>query len=338
MAVANSPFPILPGTNSHGGSFIQTLKNHGLGDLLREETSTLQINVGKLCNQACHHCHVDAGPKRTEIMSSDVARRVMQLLAASPCIETVDITGGAPELNSNFRWIVEESRRLGRHVIDRCNLTVLLEDTQNGLGEFLAAHNVEIIASLPCYTSANVDKQRGKGVFAKSIEALRKLNALGYGMPQSELKLSLGYNPVGPSLPPPQAMLEADYKQQLREKFGIEFHQLLTITNMPIHRFEEDLQRMGKHDIYMDLLKTNFNPATVNGLMCRSLVSVGYDGKLYDCDFNQMLDMQLPATESRATIWDVHNFTNWRGHRILTGGHCFGCTASSGSSCTGSLT
>jgi len=335
MAVANSPFPILP--RGHAEGFARVLRENGTAELLRAETTTLQINVGKLCNQACHHCHVDAGPKRTEIMTTEVARRVMYLLAESPSISTVDITGGAPELNPNFRWLVEESQRLGRHVIDRCNLTVLLEETQHDLAEFLAGRRVEIIASLPCYTAENVDKQRGKGVFEKSMEALRKLNGLGYGMPDSELKLNLVYNPVGPSLPPRQAKLEADYKQHLREEHGIEFHHLLTITNMPIHRFEEDLQRQGKHDAYMELLKKNFNPDTVHGLMCRSLVSIGYDGKLYDCDFNQMLDMELEQPGSAATVWDVETFTGWAGRRIMTAGHCFGCTAGAGSSCTGAL-
>jgi radical SAM/Cys-rich protein len=337
MAVANSPFPILPSGNGHAEGFAQTLRENGVAELLRAETTTLQINVGKLCNQACHHCHVDAGPKRTEVMPWEIARRVMQLLAASESIATVDITGGAPELNPNFRWLVEESQRLGRHVIDRCNLTVLLEDSQQDLAEFLAARGVEIIASLPCYTAENVDKQRGKGVFGKSMKALRTLNGMGYGMPGSELRLSLVYNPVGVSLPPPQAKLEADYKQQLRDEHGIEFHHLLTITNMPIHRFEEDLQRQGKHDAYMELLKKNFNPATVQGLMCRTLVSIGYDGKLYDCDFNQMLDMEFKQPGTTATVWDIESFTGWAGRRIATGGHCFGCTAGAGSSCTGAL-
>jgi radical SAM/Cys-rich protein len=337
MAVANSPFPILPQGNGYAEGFARALREHGVTELVRAETTTLQINVGKLCNQACHHCHVDAGPKRTEIMPAEIARRVMQILANSDSIVTVDITGGAPELNPNFRWLVEESRRLGRQVIDRCNLTVLLEDSQRDLAEFLAARRVEIIASLPCYTAENVDKQRGRGVFEKSMLALRKLNGLGYGMPGSELSLSLVYNPVGASLPAPQGKLEAEYKQHLRDQHGIEFHQLLTITNMPIHRFEEDLQRQGKHDAYMELLKKNFNAATVHGLMCRSLVSIGYDGRLYDCDFNQMLEMELEQPEKPATVWDVESFTGWAGRRIVTAGHCFGCTAGAGSSCTGAL-
>ena len=338
MTLVGSPLPILPFRgDGYADGFLLALRENGVQELLRAETTTLQINVGKLCNQACHHCHVDAGPKRTEIMPADVARRTMELLSASPSVTTVDITGGAPELNPNFRWLVEESQRQGRHVIDRCNLTVLLEDSQHDLAEFLAARHVEIIASLPCYTAENVDKQRGKGVFEKSMVALRKLNALGYGMLGSELKLGLVYNPVGPSLPPAQAELEADYKKQLRDNFGIEFHHLLTITNMPIHRFEEDLQRQGKHDIYMELLRNNFNGATVHGLMCRSLVSVGYDGKLYDCDFNQMLDMELEQPGRVATVWDIESFSGWAGRRIKTAGHCYGCTAGAGSSCGGAI-
>jgi radical SAM/Cys-rich protein len=338
MAAANSSLPIFQSSNGHSARFAQKLREHGFGELQRLETTTLQINVGKLCNQACHHCHVDAGPKRTEIMPRDVARRTMELLEASPSITTVDITGGAPELNPNFRWLVAESQRLGRHVIDRCNLTVLLGETQGGLGDFLAERRVEIIASLPCYTSENVDKQRGKGVFDKSMEALRRLNGLGYGMPGSGLRLHLVYNPLGPSLPPPQVKLEADYKKQLRENHGIEFHQLLTITNMPIHRFEEDLQRSGKHDAYMDLLLKNFNAATVGNVMCRALVSVGWDGKLYDCDFNQMLDMGIEKPElPTRTIWEIESLSGWAGRKIATAGHCFGCTAGAGSSCGGAL-
>ncbi len=337
MAAAHSPFPIFPRGNGYAEGFSQALRELGLADLLRAETTTLQVNVGKLCNQACHHCHVDAGPKRTEIMPANIARRTMEVLAASPSITTVDITGGAPELNPNFRWLVEESQRLGRHVIDRCNLTVLLEQTHEDLAEFLAIRHVEIVASLPCYTPENVDKQRGRGVFEKSMEALRRLNGLGYGQPGSDLKLNLVYNPVGASLPPQQARLEADYKQRLRENHGIEFHHLLTITNMPIHRFEEELQRQGKHDAYMELLKKNFNPATLPGLMCRSLVSVGYDGKLYDCDFNQMLEMELEQPGGAPSVWDIESFTGWAGRRIATAGHCFGCTAGAGSSCTGAL-
>jgi radical SAM/Cys-rich protein len=314
--------------------FQDTLRQHGLGELRRREVTTLQINVGKLCNQACHHCHVEAGPKRTEIMPAHVAERIIKLLAATPSIHTVDITGGAPELNANFRWLVRESRRMGKHIIDRCNLTVLFEPGQESLADFLAANQVEITASLPCYTESNVDQQRGKGAFEKSLRALRLLNAIGYGRKASGLTLNLVYNPLGASLPPQQEKLEADYKTQLRENFAIEFDRLLTITNMPIKRFAEFLFREGKQEAYMALLTNHFNPATVNGLMCRDLVSIGWDGGIYDCDFNQMLDLETPSGKS---IWKIESFAELAKISIATDGHCFGCTAGAGSSCGGSL-
>jgi radical SAM/Cys-rich protein len=314
--------------------FTSALARHGMAPLRRLETTTLQINVGKLCNQACHHCHVEAGPKRTESMPSSVADRLLEMLAASPGIQTVDITGGAPELNANFRRLVSESRRLGRNVIDRCNLTVLFEPEQHDLPEFLAAEQVEITASLPCYTEANVDKQRGRGVFETSIRALRKLNQLGYGKTGSELVLNLVYNPLGASLPPDQKNLEADYKRELQEHFGIEFNHLFTITNMPIKRFAEMLLREGRERSYMGLLVNHFNPSTVESLMCRSLISVGWDGQLYDCDFNQMLEIGVPEIK---TIWNMDSFSGLAERPIATGSHCFGCTAGAGSSCGGSI-
>jgi radical SAM/Cys-rich protein len=314
--------------------FDATLKLHGLAGLTRDEITTLQINVGKLCNQACHHCHVDAGPKRTEIMSADIADRVLSLLQASPSIHIVDITGGAPELNPNFRRLVSASRRMGRHVIDRCNLTVLFEPRQQELAAFLAENRVEIVASLPCYTAENVDKQRGRGVFGKSIEALLLLNHLGYGLENTGLVLNLVYNPLGAFRPPPQQKLEADYKKQLKEHFGIEFNQLFTITNMPISRFADFLVRNGQYESYMGLLANHFNRAIVQQVMCRSLVSVGFDGQIYDCDFNQMLKIAAPGKQ---TIWNINSFAEFANRRIATGPHCFGCTAGTGSSCGGSL-
>jgi radical SAM/Cys-rich protein len=322
-------------SESKAHSFQGTLLAHGVGPLLREPATTLQINVGKLCNQACQHCHVDAGPKRTESMCEDVAERLLQVLSASPTIATVDITGGAPELNPNFRRLVTRSRELGRHVIDRCNLTILFEPGMERLGDFLAENQVEIIASLPCYTETNVDTQRGRGAFDKSIRALRRLNGLGYGMPGSALKLNLVYNPLGANLPPDQSRLEADYKRHLREEFSIEFHRLFTLTNMPIKRFAELLQRRGKQADYLALLVEHFNPATVSGLMCRSLVSVGWDGTLYDCDFNQMLEIGIGG--GRLTVWQLDNFSQLAGRHIATATHCFGCTAGAGSSCGGAL-
>jgi radical SAM/Cys-rich protein len=319
----------------HSGSRFQlTLIEHGIGALARVGApAVLQVNVGKVCNQACHHCHVEAGPKRTESMTAETARRVIELLAATPAMRTVDITGGAPEINPNFRWLVTESRQLGRHVIDRCNLTILLEPGMADLTAFLAANRVEIIASLPCYTRDNVDAQRGRGVFDKSIEALRRLNAMGYGI-DPELPLNLVYNPGGASLPPSQSALEADYKRRLGEDFGIVFNHLFTITNMPISRFNGMLHTAGKTDFYSALLMRSFNAGTVGNLMCRSLVSVGWDGVLYDCDFNQMLELQMHQPR---TIWDVESFSFCADAIIATADHCFGCTAGAGSSCGGAV-
>jgi radical SAM/Cys-rich protein len=325
MALPQVALPILNSVPSFAPDFERTLEENGCGTLARVETTTLQINVGKRCNQACHHCHVEAGPKRTEVMPAEVAERVLEMLAASPSLTTVDITGGAPELNPNFPRIVRQSRNLSRHVIDRCNLTVLFEPGQEGLAEFLAQQEVEIIASLPCYTVANVDQQRGRGVFEKSIRALQLLNHLGYGVPGSKLQLNLVYNPLGASLPPAQEKLEADYKKHLYEGYGIQFHKLFTLTNMPIKRFAAYLTQSGKYESYMGVLVNHFNPG------------VGWDGKLYDCDFNQMLDIQMGQSGKDLTIWDLNSFSRLAGSRIATGSHCFGCTAGAGSSCGGSL-
>lgn len=330
----------LPMAHSHPhADFDAALSAHGLGPLTRSTITTLQVNVGKVCNQACHHCHVDAGPKRTEKMTRETAEQVARVLDASPSIDLVDITGGAPELNPSFRFLVEQARRRRRRVIDRCNLTILLEQGQEDLAQFLAEHQVHIVASLPCYGAKNVDEQRGKGTFDKSIEALRLLNARGYGRADSGLLLDLVYNPVGAFLPPAQAPLEARYKEELGNGFGIVFDRLLTITNMPISRFAHTLARDGKHEAYMALLVNHFNPATVEGLMCRSLVSVGWDGALYDCDFNQMLEIPLGAGRALGTrsIRDVADVAALERHRIATASHCFGCTAGAGSSCSGAL-
>jgi len=319
--------------------FDATLAAHGVPRLRRGRVDTLQVNVGKRCNQACHHCHVEAGPKRTESMAAPVVTRVLELLAASPTIATLDVTGGAPELNPHFRRLVTEAHRLGRAVVDRCNLTILLERGQEDLAAFLAAHGVAVVASLPCYTADTVERQRGQGVFAKSVRALQDLNALGYGRPGTGLRLDLVYNPVGAFLPPPQAELEARYHDELGRAFGITFDRLLTITNMPIKRFAEMLAREGAAEAYASLLVNHFNPATLGGLMCRALVSVGWDGRLYDCDFNQMLD--LPLAGGRAgmprTIWEVRDLDAAGGLPIATARHCFGCTAGAGSSCGGAL-
>lgn len=333
-----STLPIAGSAPGFGASFDDVLREHGHGVLAAAAVTTLQINVGKLCNQACHHCHVEAGPRRTEIMTAEVADRLIALMHASPAIRTVDITGGAPELNPNFRRLVQAARAGGRAVIDRCNLTVLFEPGQADLAAFLAEQRVHVMASLPCYGPENVDQQRGKGVFDKSIAALRILNQLGYGDPAAGLEIDLVYNPVGAYLPPPQARLEADYKQRLSAGHGVVFNRLYTITNMPIRRFAHQLARDGKWDAYMRLLVQSFNPGTLDGLMCRSHISVGYDGKLYDCDFNQMLDMQILAEHGRApTIWDLDSLSDLNHRRLATDGHCFGCTAGAGSSCGGAL-
>jgi radical SAM/Cys-rich protein len=315
--------------------FGSELLRRGLGRLRRAPARILQVNVGRRCDLACHHCHVEAGPKRTETLSAATASRVLELLAADSRLETLDLTGGAPELCAEFRRLVRGARSLGRRVIDRCNLTVLLLPEQAGTAEFLAEHEVRVVASLPCYSKANVDAQRGRDVFERSIEALRQLNRLGYGRPGSPLGLDLVYNPQGPSLPPPQAELEARYRDELRRGFGIEFHALLTITNMPIKRFAHALERDGQAEAYMALLVNHFNPAAVPGLMCRDTLSVAWDGTLHDCDFNQMLEIPLGAGPT--SVWDLGDARGLDGQPVAVGPHCFGCTAGAGSSCGGAL-
>jgi radical SAM/Cys-rich protein len=310
--------------------FEEKLSGHGLA-LRRARLQTLQINVGRKCNQACRHCHVDAGPWRTEMVAQNVAHRIGEWIRQFQP-EIVDVTGGAPELSEFFRYFVETARGVGSHVIDRCNLTIIEEADYGDLPEYLAKQEVEVIASLPCYTAENVAKQRGAGVFEKSISALRKLNGVGYG---TRLPLNLVYNPVGPKLPPPQAELEADYKEVLQSEFGIRFNNLYTITNQPIARFAEDLRRQGKTEEYMSLLATSFNPVTVDGLMCRTTLSVGWMGEVYDCDFNQMLSMQM-RNGRPLYLWDVTPEL-LKGWAVRTGDHCLACTAGCGSSCGGAL-
>lgn len=311
--------------------FKDKLSLHGLS-LHRTRLETLQINLGRKCNQACRHCHVDAAPWRTETMDAETARRIGSWIREfRPPV--IDLTGGAPELCHQFQFLVETARSTGARVIDRCNLTIIEEPGYGFLPEYFAVNQVEVIASLPCYSSENVNKQRGNGVFEKSIAALRKLNHAGYG---TELPLHLVYNPLGPVLPGPQAELEADYKEVLSREFGIVFHRLLTLTNQPIARFAEDLRRQGRWDEYMELLVANFNPATVDGLMCRNTLSVGFRGELFDCDFNQMLGMQL-RNGRPLFLWDIAP-SDLEDAGILTGSHCFACTAGCGSSCGGALT
>lgn len=314
--------------------FEETLRNHRL-EIARRPLEILQINVGKLCDLACLHCHVEAGPNRKEIMERRTAERLMELLKKSPAIRTVDLTGGAPELNSNFRYLVAESRRLGRDLIDRCNLTVLFEPGLEETALFLKGQKATIIASLPCYSKENVEAQRGRGVFDKSIQALKLLNKLGYGREGTGLVLDLVYNPVGPFLPPPQTGLETEYRRELKELFGVEFNRLYTLTNMPIKRFRNQLDREGRLEEYRRLLVENFNPDAALGVMCRNLVSVGWDGKIYDCDFNQMLE--IPLSGKSRTIWEIESFEELAS-KIAFGDHCYGCTAGAGSSCGGALT
>mgnify|MGYP001185016629 CR=1 FL=1 len=324
------------GSPAHHVSFRDQLRASGTVRLNRHSLRTLQINVGKVCNQTCTHCHVDAGPDRRESMTLETARQVIDFLARSQ-VETLDITGGAPEMNPNFRLLVTEARRLGKQVIDRCNLTILLANGFTDLAQFLALNQVAIIASLPCYLEENCDAQRGSGVFAKSIEAIRQLNALGYAQPNSNLQLDLVYNPTGLGLPPAQPKLEAAYKEQLDQRFGIQFNRLFTITNMPVSRFLDDLLQRQQYQAYMDKLVQSFNPNTVDGLMCRSLLSVDWNGFLYDCDFNQMLELAIDDANGRVHISQLTDELLLN-HEIRTANHCFGCTAGGGSSCNGSLT
>ncbi|MBI2825055.1 MAG: arsenosugar biosynthesis radical SAM protein ArsS [Planctomycetia bacterium] len=320
-----------------GRTFAQAVAAGGLTPLRATGVSVLQINVGKLCNQTCRHCHVDAGPSRREVMSQETMSECLRFVTRSG-IQVVDVTGGAPEMNPNFRWLAGELRRLGCHVIDRSNLTILTSAGFEDLPEFLAAHEVEIVASLPCYLAENTDAQRGDGVFEKSIAALRRLNALGYGQPDGGLVLNLVYNPLGPALPPEQGPLEVAYHRELAARYGVRFNRLYTITNMPISRFLDDLLAHDKLDEYMQLLIDSYNPAAVAGLMCRSTLSVGWDGRLYDCDFNQMLELEL-VPDCPTRIHDIGEaaLRKLAQRPIVVGQHCFGCTAGAGSSCQGAI-
>jgi len=301
----------------------------------RGRLDTLQVNVGYRCNQSCFHCHVNAGPTRTEEMSAQVADVVLDFLARRR-IGTLDITGGAPELNANFRRLVTSARALGAKVMDRCNLTILEQPGQQDLGEFLAANRVEVVASMPCYLQDNVERQRGKGVFDGSIRGLQKLNALGYGRDPA-LALNLVYNPQGPALPPPQASLEADYKRVLGQNYGIVFNKLFVLANMPIQRFGTMLINKCEFDGYLQLLQDAHLDANLDGVMCRNLISVDWRGYVYDCDFNQMLDLPLArGRQSRVHLSDLID-ADITGNPIRVAGHCYGCTAGQGSSCGGAL-
>ncbi len=307
------------------------LKYTDFPNIYREKLETLQINLGYKCNQSCVHCHVNASPKRKEQMSKEVMDTILKFIDGNK-IKNIDLTGGAPELNINFKYFVSELVTRGCHVIDRCNLTILLENGQENLADFLCENEVEIIASLPCYIEENVDKQRGKNVFKQSILALQLLNKLGYGT-NKKLILNLVYNPQGPVLPPSQKQLSSDYVKFLGQKYGIIFNNLYTITNMPIARFGSTLISKNQFDDYMSLLKSSFQKNNLRNVMCKTLLSIDYEGNVYDCDFNQMLEIGISGTKKN--IKDIINVD--KGHKISVGEHCYGCTAGAGSSCGGSL-
>jgi radical SAM/Cys-rich protein len=318
---------------NHAHNFDERVSEQGEPGLFSaSRLLTVQVNIGLKCNLICTHCHVNSSPRRTEEMDWATMAAVIEV-AEKAGVESVDITGGAPEMNQNFQRFVEALRARGLKVMARTNLTILLEDGYEEFPAFFRKHNVELVASLPCYTEENVDGQRGGGVFGGSIESIRRLNAVGYGI-ESGLALDLVFNPGGPSLPPAQAELEEDYRRELRDGFGIEFTRLHTITNIPIGRFKGDLRKRRALDAYMDLLRQNFNPETVEHLMCRHQISVGWDGSMYDCDYN--LALRLPAGTRAENIRDI-DVEALTGRRIVTGAHCYACTAGAGSSCGGAL-
>ncbi|CAM9762199.1 unnamed protein product [Scytosiphon promiscuus] len=328
-------------------SFQQHIQQQNI-EINRETSTIFQLNIGLFCNQACSHCHVESSPQRKEMVSKEVAERCIEIIKNSPTVKTLDITGGAPELNEHFRYMVEQGRALGLEVIDRCNLTVLQEPGQEDLAEFLAHQKVHVVASLPCYSPKNVNMQRGSGVFDRSIKGLMKLNSFGYGQHDSDLKLDLVYNPVGGFLPPEQAALEAKYKEELDEAFGIKFNNLFTITNMPIKRFADFMYRRGELQEYMELLVRNFNAAACSGLMCKDTINVGWDGRIFDCDFNQQLELgmgtagtnagaseKLRAAQGGYSVFDIDSVDDLKTTDIVLESHCYGCTAGNGSSCQG---
>lgn len=314
--------------------FTEKLAEAGLDPLRPRELEIFQINVGKLCNQVCAHCHVDAGPERREIMTRDTMQQCLNALAKIN-VKTVDITGGAPEMNPDFRWLVSALRSLGKHVIVRCNLTIIVANKKfNDLPAFYRDHQVELASSLPFYNADRTDRQRGEGVFDESIKALQKLNETGYGMPDSDLILNLVYNPSGAFLPADQQQLEKDFKRELRAHYGIEFKSLFCITNMPVSRYLDYLLRSGNYEKYMERLVSAFNPQAARNVMCRNTLSVGWDGALYDCDFNQMLDIPVASRAKHIRNFDLDLIQD---RRIQVSQHCYGCTAGTGSSCSGKI-
>ncbi|MCX6319991.1 MAG: arsenosugar biosynthesis radical SAM protein ArsS [Bacteroidetes bacterium] len=315
--------------------FQQKLEESGLFPLTPLGTEILQVNVGKMCNQVCRHCHVDAGPDRKEIMTRQTMQECLDVIDKDSSIRTVDLTGGAPELNPDFRWFVEEIRKRGRHIIVRCNLTIILSNKRfYDLPDFFKANQIEVVSSLPFYTRDRTDRQRGDGVFEDSIKALQMLNAVGYGLEGSELKLNLVYNPAGAFLPPSQAALEKEFKLALKKDFGISFHALFAITNLPISRFLDYLLESGNYEKYMEKLLAAYNPNAAANVMCRNTISVSWDGYIYDCDFNQMLDMKVDCMSKHISSYDPHVLSK---RSIVVNQHCFGCTAGAGSSCGGTV-
>ncbi|MEO6315563.1 MAG: arsenosugar biosynthesis radical SAM (seleno)protein ArsS [Chitinophagaceae bacterium] len=338
LAVASEQIEIL----EHGQSpdyrlipFQQKLEQANLFPLRPTNIEIFQVNVGKMCNQVCRHCHVDAGPDRKEIMTRETMAQCLEVLKNNPRLLTVDLTGGAPEMNPGFRWFVEEIKKLNRHIIVRCNLTIILANKKyHDLPRFFKEQQVEVVSSLPFYTQDRTDKQRGSGVFEDSIKALQMLNAVGYGMEGTELLLNLVYNPAGAFLPASQEALEKEYKIALRDKYQVSFNNLFAITNLPISRFLDYLLQSGNYENYMEKLLTAYNPLAAASVMCRNTISIGWDGYLYDCDFNQMLDLKLNGHSTHIAQFDIDTLSN---RAIIVGQHCYGCTAGAGSSCGGAV-
>jgi radical SAM/Cys-rich protein len=316
--------------------FQEKLEQSGLYPLQPTQIEIFQVNIGKMCNQTCKHCHVDAGPDRKEIMARETMQQCLEVLQKNDQLTTVDITGGAPEMNPDFRWFVEEISQLGRHIMVRCNLTIIRANKKYyDLPQFYKKHNIEVVSSLPFYTQDRTDRQRGNGVFAESIKALRMLNDEGYGQEGSGLILNLVYNPAGAFLPPPQQSLEKEYKEVLKQKFNIEFNNLFVITNMPINRYLDYLLTSGNYESYMEKMVNAYNPLAAVNVMCRNTISVSWDGYLHDCDFNQMLDLKVDCTSNHISQFNIKELN---AREIIIGQHCYGCTAGSGSSCGGSVT
>jgi radical SAM/Cys-rich protein len=313
--------------------FQQKLQESGLYPLKPTGVEIFQVNVGKMCNQVCKHCHVDAGPDRKEIMTIETMQQCIDALRNNPQLKTVDLTGGAPEMNPNFRWFVEEITKLDRHVIVRCNLTIILANKKYyDLPQFYKDHHIEVVSSLPFYTQDRTDRQRGDGVFEDSIKALQLLNAVGYGKAGTGLVLNLVYNPAGAFMPPSQVSLEKEYKQALMKDYGVEFNNLFAITNLPISRFLDYLLQSGNYEKYMEKLVNAYNPVAAANVMCRNTISIGWDGYLYDCDFNQMLDLKVDSFSKHISQFNTQNLKQ---RNIVLNQHCYGCTAGSGSSCGG---